>query len=206
MGAHDTGRGGDNRDKLLATGLELLTRQGYAATGVQEITNASGVPKGSFYNYFDSKEEFAIEVLRRYQEQACGQLYALLADRGRPPLERLAALFEALGADFAAGGFEGGCLAGRLAQELAGETPAFRAPVAWTFDCMQGAIADTLRDARARGDLAGDDDPDDLAQFLFNSWQGAAMRAKAAHSRQPLDNFIRLAFRRLLPAAGGAAG
>ena len=197
-------RRGKNRDKLLDAGLDLLSHRGYSATGVQEIADACGVPKGSFYNYFDSKEEFAIEVLRRYQEQACEHLRGVLGEAGRPPLERVRALFEGLSAEHAAAGFEGGCLAGRLTQELAGETPAFRKPLAWVFDCMQSSIAETLREARDRGDLAADADPAELAEFLLNAWQGAAMRAKAAHSRAPLDNFTRLAFGHLLPGARAA--
>lgn len=195
---------GKNRERLLDSGLELLTHRGYAATGVQEIADASGVPKGSFYNYFDSKEEFAIEVLRRYQELTCGALREVLGDSSRPPLERLAALFGHLTDDFAGAEFAGGCLAARLSQELAGETPVFREPLAWVFDCMQGAIAEVLHEARERGELAADDDPDALAEFLLNAWQGAAMRAKAAGCRRPLDVFTRVALGRLLPRPGPA--
>lgn len=196
---------GKNRERLLESGLELLSHRGYAATGVQEIADASGVPKGSFYNYFDSKEEFAIEVLRRYQELTCRALHEILGDGSKPPLARLGVLFARLSADFAGADFAGGCLAARLSQELAGETPVFREPLAWVFDCMQGAIAGVLREARERGDLAPGDDPDALAEFLLNAWQGAAMRAKAAGCRRPLDVFTRVALGRLLGAAPAPA-
>jgi TetR/AcrR family transcriptional repressor of nem operon len=191
-------RGRDNREALIAQGLELLRDQGYSATGVQEITDAGGVPKGSFYNYFDSKESFALEVLRRYQQEACAEMAALLDDRGLPPLERLSRLFETRSRELAEHGFTGGCLAGRLAQELAGEHPAFRGPLDHTFDCLQSGIAATLSEARERGELAAGADPGELAEFLVNAWQGGMLRAKAAGSDRPLANFRRLVFARLL--------
>lgn len=196
---------GKNRDKLLASGLELLSHKGYSATGVQEITDACGVPKGSFYNYFDSKEDFALAVLGEYQAAACERLAAVLEREDLSPLERLRAMFRESGAEFAAAGFAGGCLAGRLAQELAGENLGFRPPLDHTFDCMQSKVAEVLRQARdagewAVGESSDDEEVDAVAEFLVNAWQGAVLRAKAAGSERPLEIFQHTVFDRLLSA------
>ena len=117
---------GQNRDKLLAEGMRLLREGGYQATGVQEITAACGVPKGSFYNYFPSKTAFGVEVLEAYAEEGGRALDEALADDGRPPLARLRGLYEGWIAGMAEGGFRGGCLIGNLTQEMADHDDAFR--------------------------------------------------------------------------------
>lgn len=53
----------DKRDLILAKGAAVMTRRGYHGTGVQEIVQAAGIPKGSFYHYFASKEDFALQAL-----------------------------------------------------------------------------------------------------------------------------------------------
>ncbi|MFN7962345.1 MAG: TetR family transcriptional regulator C-terminal domain-containing protein [Thermoanaerobaculia bacterium] len=189
---------GKHRDKLLDQGLRLLSERGFGATGVAEVTEAGGVPKGSFYNYFPSKEDFAIEVLSRYQDQACTQMSAVLCNPELAPLERLRRLFESLIEKLAASGFTAGCLAGRLAQEVAGENPTFRKPLEDAFASMRNLVAVCLEQARQAGEIPAEESPERLAEFLLFSWQGAMLRAKAAGNDGPLQAFLDIAFNRLL--------
>src|SRR3984957_11028955 len=63
----DTGTvSSSTRNRLIDVGLELMRRHGYGATGLQELLSAAGVPKGSFYHHFASKEEFTTAVIERY--------------------------------------------------------------------------------------------------------------------------------------------
>lgn len=189
---------GHSRDKLLETGLELFGQRGYSATGVQEIADAGGVPKGSFYNYFASKEQFAVAVLERYQREECALLEQQLARGGGRPLDDLRAAFEAFTDQIVAGGFSGGCLAGRLAQELAGEHPELRQPLDRVLSCIDSYVTRCLERAREEGDLGPEEDVAALAEYIHNGWQGAMLRAKAAHSDRPLRRFLTVTFERLL--------
>ena len=54
---------GRNRERIVESGFRLFYEKGFEVTGIQEIATASGVPKGSFYNYFKSKTEFVSVVL-----------------------------------------------------------------------------------------------------------------------------------------------
>ena len=54
------------RENLLSAGLALFHAQGFNAVGIKEITDTAGVPKGSFYSYYGSKNAFAAAVLGRY--------------------------------------------------------------------------------------------------------------------------------------------
>lgn len=187
-----------NRDRLLQEGQRLLAQQGFAATGVQEITDAAEVPKGSFYNYFDSKEDFAIAVLERYREQACQHLDQALIQGSGSPLTRLRAFFEHGKNEMVATDFGGGCLAGRLAQELAGEHACFRNPLDQAFQSIQGYLERCLREARDGGEIEQTTDPRTLAEFIVLAWQGAMLRAKAAHSAAPLETCQAVIFEQIL--------
>ena len=86
-------RQNNTRDHLLSTGLKVLHARGFHASGVQDITDAAEVPKGSFYTHFDSKERFGAEVLGRYWEARADRALAILSDESRSPLDRLKAYF-----------------------------------------------------------------------------------------------------------------
>ena len=191
-------RRGQNRDRLLEEGLRLFAEQGFNATGVQEIADAAGVPKGSFYNYFESKEQFAAEVLARYQERECAELEELLSPAAGPPLARLRATFDRWIDEMRECEFSGGCLAGRLAQELAGEVPDLRPPLERVFTCQRGYLAACLQEAREAGEIGDGPAPEVLAEFILNAWQGALQRAKAAGDEAPLRVCADVLFDQLL--------
>jgi TetR/AcrR family transcriptional repressor of nem operon len=189
---------GKHRDHLLDVGLRLFRERGFAATGVAEIAQAAGVPKGSFYNYFPSKEAFALEVLERYREAACQRVRASLSTPALSPLERVRRAFSDQEIDLAAEHWSGSCLAGRLAQELAGEHPCFREPLDRTFVCIATELAGVLREAQAAGELDPGEDVEGLAGFLVTAWQGTLMRAKSVGGDEPIRRFHELALGRLL--------
>ena len=115
------------RDHLVASALEALHRQGFNGSAVQDITDAAGVPKGSFYNYFESKEALALEVIDRYGEEVRA-LTGVLSDESLSPLERLRRYFALVATKFAARSYERGCLIGNLSNELADQSRAVTAP------------------------------------------------------------------------------
>lgn len=77
------------REKLIETGAELIGQHGYNATGINAVLKTCGVPKGSFYHYFSSKEEFGLAVIDQFAAAYDAQLAELLEDDTTPPLERL---------------------------------------------------------------------------------------------------------------------
>src|SRR5271170_3105603 len=105
----------DCREQLLNAGVSALHSKGFNGCGVQEITEAAGVPKGSFYNYFDSKEAFSADVLEHYWEQGAQKNLAVLSDESIPALARLKTYFSQRAAYHAANQYERGCMIGNLA-------------------------------------------------------------------------------------------
>ena len=183
------------RDKLIVAALELFHTRGYNACGVQDITNAAGVPKGSFYNHFKSKELLALAVLDFYQTKA---RVDMLGDKTIPPLKRLHSHFKSYVALHVQWRFERGCLMANFGAELSPQSQVIRKALKKAFDNWCDAVAAVLAEAKERKEIAAHHDPAALACFLVNSWEGAVMRSKVVRNATPFDDFFAIAFNSLL--------
>jgi TetR/AcrR family transcriptional repressor of nem operon len=186
------------RDHLIDVGLQLIHSTGYSASGVKQILDLAGVPKGSFYHYFPSKEAFTQEVLARYGAIQTSRIERFLNNHKLPPLKRLRKYFEDFATFYEQNDLAAGCLLGNLSLEIADHSPALQSVLSIAFDQWQQPIAATLREAVDRGDLPKYTRPDDLAAFLLSGWEGALVRMRADKSNKPLHNFIHYAFNVLL--------
>ncbi len=188
----------DTKALLLEKGLTLMLEKGFHNTGIQEALKAADVPKGSFYHFFENKEDFGRQVLERYSEEGGEQAAAVLADPAAPPLERLRTFFSAGCQQSAESGYRGGCLLGNLTQELADQNPEFAEILERKWREIQTMLANVISEAQTSGDVHSADDPHQLAGFLINSWQGAVMRAKLTKCGEPQEQFTRFVFNRIL--------
>jgi TetR/AcrR family transcriptional repressor of nem operon len=183
------------RGKLVDAALETFQQRGFNGSSVQDIVDEAGVPKGSFYNHFKTKESLALEVLERYRALAPSEL---LNDVKKAPLRALRAYFEQLAKLNEKSGFKRGCLMGTFGNELSDATPALREAVDEGFKEWSRSIAEVLRAAQKDGSLSKKQDADRLGRFLLNAWEGSAARAKVTGSRKPIDDFFAVTFDGLL--------
>jgi len=179
------------RDQIVSAALDRFHALGYSACGVQDIVDKAGVPKGSFYNYFKAKELLALEVVDLY---ASGSKREMLADASIAPVERLRRHFEFLAARYAGFGYDKGCLLGNLAAEASNNMPLLRKALGESLARWTAAVASVIREGQAQGAVAAEVNPEELARFLVNSWEGAVVRMKVVNSRRPLDDFFAIAF------------
>ena len=195
-----------SRTALLEQGTQLMLRAGYAGTGLVELLGTAGVPKGSFYHHFASKEEFGLELVRRYYDWHDQLLAALIAQGERSPLERLRSYFEALlrrAVD--ASPPARGCLLGMFALEMSGSSEPLRETVSDAFSRWQARIAELLRQAQIAGELDPELDPRPLAAILLEGWEGALMRSRVSRDLEGLRDFVEVCFSRLLVSAAHPA-
>lgn len=183
--------------RLLDVGLATLLERGYNATGIQDLLVATSVPKGSFYHHFASKEDFALHVVGRYLAEVHLLLDQTLSDTERAPLERIRLFFDRLLAMYAGQGYLGS-LIGLLGQELAAVNTAFRRHIEAAFDGIAARLAETLEEARRRGDLPQEADPLLTANLILDCWEGAALRSRLLRSAAPLEAALENAFRTVL--------
>jgi len=175
-----------NRDKLLDKGVALLMSQGYHGTGLKEILDAVQIPKGSFYNYFASKEAFGAAVVQHYIEPFIEQLGRHLQN---PELDALSALrldFAELSAELENNEFKGGCLLGNVMGESADTSDLCRDALTIAVRRYRDLLQTGLAKAQQQGAVRTDKSTQTLADLLTNAWQGALLRMKIEQSSEPL--------------------
>jgi len=142
----------ETKQQLLEEGMKMLLVRGYHDLGIAAVLDATGIPKGSFYHHFASKEDFGLQVIDLYMSEVHAGLAHFLGDESRPPLERVRAFFEATQDKYRGDGYLG-CLLGGLGQELSGVSDVFRRKVEWCFGEIAKGIAGCLDKAVRRGEL-----------------------------------------------------
>ena len=184
------------REKIVEAGLKVLVEKGYNGSGVQDITAAAGVPKGSFYNHFESKEALGAEVVERYGRN--NPRRAALADKSLPPVQRLRAHFEQLNQAYTSARFGRGCLLGNLSAELADQSQLIRERLAELYLAWSTDIATVIAEAQAEGAISTRTPAADLAAFLLDAYEGALLRARVEKSGRAFDRFMTIAFTQIL--------
>jgi len=164
----------------------MLMEQGYHGTGLQEILDAVNIPKGSFYNYFGSKENFGAEVIQHYIDPFITQLTIYLEQSETDALGAIRRYFDELIAELEKNEFKGGCLLGNLMGEI-GDTSeicqqSLQSAVRRYRDLLQSGLAK----AQQQGTVRSDKSAQEMADLLLNTWQGALLRTKIERTSAPV--------------------
>jgi TetR/AcrR family transcriptional repressor of nem operon len=183
---------------LLDAGKRVFLEKGYNHAGIEAILQEAGVPKGSFYYYFDSKEDFGLQVLNRFADVYRAEIQRHLGDTSVSPLDRLRRYVDAACERIESQSCRNGCLVGNLSQEMAAQSEVFRTRLEEIFEEWVDCYARCLQDAQRSGEISPDLDARKLAEFWLSSWQGAILRAKTMRSTEPLRNFLSTMFGSIL--------
>jgi TetR/AcrR family transcriptional repressor of nem operon len=188
----------DTQGDIIRIGTEMIARQGFNATGIDAVLKEAGVPKGSFYHYFKSKEDFGLAVIDHFAERFEQRMEEFLSNENLAPLDRIRDFLESGLTRVAQNQCTKGCLIGNLGQELADLNERFRARLDEIFGMWRERFAACLREAQNRGELSGDVDAAITAGFILSGWEGAILRAKVMKSPQPMRDFVDLLFSAIL--------
>lgn len=180
----------DTKAALIRSGLEHLTETGFTASSIDVILKKVGVPKGSFYFYFSSKEAFGHEVMANYAQFFAKKLDKSLLDTSFSPLTRIANFVEGAKAGMATYDYKRGCLVGNLWQEVGLLPQGYREALLEILESWQHRIADCLREAQQVGELSKNADCEGLSVFFWTGWEGAVSRARLEKSDVPLNNYL----------------
>ncbi|MFG3019260.1 TetR/AcrR family transcriptional regulator [Streptomyces sp. NPDC048254] len=183
------GRTSDAKRKILDAARSLIEGRGYSALGVAEICKAAGVPKGSFYYFFESKEALALAVVDEHWVAQKREWTQTLTGEAEP-LQRLRRLFE----ETEAGqrtvqqgcGTVAGCLFGNLTLELSNQTEVVRGRLQEIFDAQVGMVESVIAEARERGEVAVTD-TGEAARAVVAQLEGQVMFAKLYNNTQRLS-------------------
>ncbi len=188
----------DIKEKLIKAGIEAMLEKSYHSVGIKEILDSVGVAKGSFYNYFKSKEEFGIEVIDAFARDHAVVIQSFLEDRSKSPLRRLKDSFLCCLTYYPDKEYGNNCLIAKLSHEVITASPNMRAAIRNAFDMWQSLYARMIREAQNCGEIDPDLDPEELAAFIQNSWEGAVMMMQVYRNYEPVKNNIQFIFEQLL--------
>lgn len=181
------------KGKLIEHAESVFRQQGFNGASVQDITGAAGVPKGSFYNHFKSKQELAAEIVRRYSGGT--DLTMLAVSEGRPAPERLRAHFAHQAARTRATGVEFGCLLVTMASETPTAGDEVGSAVTESFTGWIDVLAAVIEEGREAGEITAREPARELAAFLIDAFEGGALRGKATKDPDASMRSLDLALR-----------
>lgn len=182
------------RDRLIRAGLEAVLEGGWAGTGIDKVLSSVNVPKGSFYYYFESKDDFGFALLESYQIFYLKRLERCFGEPTDAPAATLAHRMQAFLDESIQGmkrfRWRRGCLVGALGQELGALHVAFRRRLEASLAQWEEILGAALQRAQARGEIKASLDPDRMARSFWASWEGAVLRARLSRSPDPLVHAV----------------
>lgn len=180
----------DSRATILATGQRIMSRKGFSGVGLTEILKDAGVPKGSFYHYFASKDAFGEAMLGAYFDGYHADMDALFAKPGLTAAERLMLYFAAWRENQGALDCEGRCLAVKLGAEVADLSEPMRLALKAGTNGIIARMTRAIEDGVADGSLAIAARPADLAASLYYLWLGASVMVKILRTEAPFETVL----------------
>lgn len=182
----------DMRQHIIDVARSLMTHRGYTAVGLNEVLTTAGVPKGSFYHYFKSKEEFGEAMLECYFDDYLSRIAGILAGEasGAQCLENYFLHWADTQNDDID---EHKCLVVKLGAEVCDLSEGMRAVMARGTSKIVERIASCIERGMEDGSIPDGKQASLLAESLYQLWLGASLRAKLTHSEKPFDLALNLA-------------
>lgn len=187
------------RARLISEGMRQLLAHGYEGVGIGPILKEVDVPKGSFYYFFASKDDFVVAVIEAYEQKYAQVRESFFADTSLRSLQRLADYFEMLELELKQDGAYAGCLYGVIAQTSAGRSALVRDALAISFGRWETSIRELLTQAQCEGEIAREEDVSDLCACIIEAYEGALIRVKATGDIAAFSRFRTRGLQRLMP-------
>lgn len=177
----------ETRQSLLEAARRIVAAKGYAAVGINEVLAAAGVPKGSFYHYFASKDAFGEAMMKSYFDDYLATMDGILADKGKSSAEHLMSYWQRFYDTQAADDCQGGCLVVKLGAEVSDLSEVMRAATKAGTTAIVDRLEQMITDGITDGSVSVGESPRMTAEALYDLWLGASMMAKIHRSAHHLD-------------------
>ena len=189
----------DRKQTIIRKGIELVLDKGFNGVGVKEIAEKAGIPKGSFFNYFESKRDFALAAIEYTIEISIPYNEGFLQNPEKPPLDRIEAFYDAnIRTLQLVMEFKRGCVLNQLTQELAVTDRGIAGRLKDSLSTLRKSLAETLREAQEAGEIGADHNVEELALFIDTSWRGAMILSRSLQDPSGLQAFKKYIFGHVL--------
>lgn len=181
----------EKADHLLEKGLDLLWYKGYNGTSINDIVQAAGVPKGSFYFYFDSKEDFTVKALERYFKNKKKVSDSILGDTSMGPRERLYKYYDwRVSIQKHKMKCSMGCLGSNMGTEMAEHSEKIRTTIVNNEAVLKHQIAEVVAEAQEKEKIGSTVPAEKIVDFVEDAFKGIMVSMKESKCGEPLDNFM----------------
>ncbi|WP_065617355.1 TetR/AcrR family transcriptional regulator [Pseudomonas moraviensis] len=179
----------DMRQHIIDVAKALMTHKGYTAVGLMEVLKAAGVPKGSFYHYFSSKEEFGQALLEEYFQEYIGRVDVVMAAQGTGA-ERLLGYLRYWAKTQAFDHPEDKCLVVKLGAEVCDLSEDMRGVLEEGTALIIERITRCVQQGMADGSITSAQDAESLAESLYQLWLGASLLVKVRNTTAAFDTAL----------------
>jgi TetR/AcrR family transcriptional repressor of nem operon len=185
----------DTRQAILDAAQRIMAHKGWAAVGINEVLGAAGVPKGSFYHWFSSKDAFGEAMMQSYFADYLAEMDGIFARPDSPAADRLMAYWEGWRETESLEDCQGKCLAVKLGAEVADLSEPMRIALKEGTTEIVDRLQRMIEAGTADGSLSVEGDARAAAESLYDMWLGASVMAKIHRDPAPLDNALALTAR-----------
>ncbi|MEM9024166.1 MAG: TetR family transcriptional regulator C-terminal domain-containing protein, partial [Bacteroidota bacterium] len=179
-----------DKENILRVGYDQLRKNGYHNVGINQILQASGIPKGSFYNFFQSKEDFAAQVIGYYGQSNLEWLQEYFTHEGSM-LQRLKDFYQLMIEGNKADNFSSGCLINNMSIEIGSLNPRLAAVADDFFRQWVGVLSEVVRKGQEQGEIIAQHPAQELAEYLHAGFSGTLARMKVTQSTTYMETWLR---------------
>ncbi len=180
-------------DAILEKGIQLLWSKGYNATSVNDIVKVAGIPKGSFYFYFESKEDFVVKAIESYFSLMFTPAKEILENKTLSPKQRLLDFHEyrmnVLKNEMDC---KKGCMVCNIGSEMAEHSEKIRTTILIKEQTVLSIITQVIQEAKDLGEIKNTMKAEDIAAFIEDAGKGAMISMKEMKSSYPIDNTMNM--------------
>jgi TetR/AcrR family transcriptional repressor of nem operon len=177
-------------ESILEIGTDLILKNGYHNVGLNKVLKEANIPKGSFYYYFKSKEDFGLQIIKFYSEKSLVVLRSYLEDPTKNHKQRIISFFKDMRDVYTDKEYKEGCLLGNCSTELSDFSESFSISVANELSVWEKCFENCIQEGQIEGSIKMSESPKILSDLILTMWEGALLRMKSAKNVESIETFI----------------
>lgn len=179
-----------NKEAIIAKGIELIRKNGYHGTGVQQVLKACHIPKGSFYHFFESKQDFALQAIEKYASETVDTLKLILINKGLTGEQKLRRFFTDQLNFYKEQNYEMTCLMSIVSFEVGSVNPVLSKKISQKFDAIKALVAEIVKEGQEANEINRSLSAKQIADYLIDGFNGALITMKYEQSARGIEQFL----------------
>ncbi len=183
-----------NIEEILDIGYDVFRKNGYHNVGINQILKESGIPKGSFYNFFKSKEDFANKVMERYGETNANSIQDFLDKSELTPIESLKSFYSFMIDINETDKYLSGCIINNMSIEVGRINEVMASKANEQFIGWLNILASVISKGQELKEITKKYSPLEIAEYLHSGFYGTFSRMKVTRNRTYMDIWLEITF------------